>query len=235
MRKDINNIEIKEPPIEELKKKRSCLKRSCTTGCGCVIILVIIFLLLLKFVATPRPKELKNLPETFPQDVIVYDEENVEYITFASGKQKNRLLEVAAYIPKAVLMPIFINAESYAPQDVQDLLKSVDGESGWNKFTYLMKQPLTSPRDKFEMKWLELSAEPEFIKEFYETELYKKDFELDISTETENIKQITFSKETAQNIQVVLYINDNPNKKGTDVVILTITLSEKEQVINLKS
>ena len=71
MRKNIDNIEIKEPPIRELKKNRSCLKRSCTTGCLLLLILLIGFWVFVRFAATPRERELKDIPDIVPPDIPV--------------------------------------------------------------------------------------------------------------------------------------------------------------------
>lgn len=221
MRKNIDNIEIKEPPLEEFKKKRSCLKRSCSTGCGCLIIVIIIFILLLKFVAVPRPKELKALPENFPQIIPIYDIENVEYITFLSGKQRNRILELAGYIPKVVLVPIFIYAEDYAPTEIKQTLGELRDKSDWQKFTHLMGMPITDRKDTFEIEWIDLPADPEFIQEFYLSEFKKGSFEIDITTESKTLHQIIFSKNS---IEGVLYIKDDPAQKGTDITNLTISL-----------
>jgi hypothetical protein len=224
MRRDIDHIEIKEPPIQELKKQSSCLRKSCTTSCGCLIIFIILFLLLLKFVAVPRPKELKSLPESFPSVIPIYDEENIEYITFLSGEGRSRILEVAGYLPKLILVPIFIYIDDYAPSDIKVTLKEMAGESFGQKFIKLMQTPVTEQKDTFEIKWLDLTADSDYVEEYYQTELKKNNFKIQLTSESPDLKQLTFALEK---ISGVLFIKDDAQKSGTDLTILTINLSEK--------
>lgn len=222
MREEINNIEIKEPPIQKLNKERSCLKKSCTTGCGCIVLIVIISLLILKFIAVPRPKELKSIPSYFPEIIPLYDEQDIEKITYTSGKQKNKILELTAYLPKIILVPIYLSINEYLPPEIKSDLEDMKDKTGWEKFVYLMQRPITDKKDIIEIEWKKLSADPEFIYEYYQTELKKQKFDTDIISQTKSTKQMSFIK---YDIHGVLYINDDPDKKGTDLTILTISMS----------
>ncbi|MFA4831646.1 MAG: hypothetical protein WC862_04445 [Patescibacteria group bacterium] len=224
MRKDIDNVEIKEPPLEELKKKHSCFQRSCANGCGCVIILIVTFLIILKFAAAPRPKELKNVPEHFPQSIPIYDEDSIERITFLSGAKKSRAFEIAAYLPKIILIPIYLGMDDYAPEEIRATFQEINGEKGWKKFLRLLQEPITKQKDTIEIEWNNLSAEPSFVQKFYTTELGRGMFNLETTTETETTIQLIFDKD---GINGALYINDNKQKSGTDYAVLTINMPSK--------
>ncbi|MEK7084793.1 MAG: hypothetical protein AAB932_06165 [Patescibacteria group bacterium] len=98
--KPIEKIEIQDPPLEELKKKRSCLRRGCFTGCGCIVFLLIGIALLFKFVIIPRPVELASVPPSFPEAIPLYDRGNISRIEFLSGEKEQRLLQLAAFIAR---------------------------------------------------------------------------------------------------------------------------------------
>src|SRR3989339_124671 len=171
MRQEIDKIKIKEPPIEELSKQRSCLKSTCAGGCGCFTILFIISILLLKFAFGPSTKELKDLPESFTTKIHIYDASNVEKITQTSGKEKSKKIERAAYIPKLVLSPFIIYFDKdykYIPRENSEIeLNNIE------KFWSFMKKPLTTQKDVYKIEWLNLHAEQRFLIDYYETELKK--------------------------------------------------------------
>lgn len=220
MRRDIDNVEIKEPPLQEFKKKRSCLKRSCAGSCGCAVLAVIVLLILLKFVAVPRPKELSDVPPHFPPSVPVYDEEAIETITLVSGRQKNRALEIAAYVPKIVLVPLYLGFENYLPEETRSAFAKARDKHGWQKFISLLREPITDQRDTVTIEWENLSAEPSFVQEFYDTELKKSGFDVQISAITESTRQMIITKDS---ITGVLIVEDNANKSGTDTLTLTLS------------
>jgi hypothetical protein len=222
MRKEIDNIEIQEPPIQELKKNRSCLRQSCVTGCGCFTVGIVIFFIVLHFTAAPRPKELKNLPENFPITIPVYDQENVEKMTFTSGQEKNRNLEWLTYVPKAILIPIYLVTQDYLPEEFRSPNKVADQtESWWQTYWRLVKRPITKQKDTFEIEWRNLPADPQFVQDYYTTELKKNNYEVIVATENQTIRQLTFSQ---NDIEGVMYIKDDNKTTGTDQAILTVTV-----------
>jgi hypothetical protein len=176
MRQEIDKIKIKEPPIEELSKQRSCVKSTCATGCGCFTILFIISLVLLKFAFGPTSKQLKDLPEIFTSNIPIYDINNTETITHTSGKEKSKKIEKAAYIPKLVLSPFILYFDKdykYIPRENNQVeLNNLE------KFLSFMKKPLTDQRDIYKIEWLNLHAKQDFLIDYYETELKKKNFEM---------------------------------------------------------
>lgn len=224
MRQEIDKIEIKEPPIEELNKKRSCIKRTCVTGCGCFVVIFIISLLLLRFAIGPRTKEVRDLPLYFTQVVPIYDAENIERITHTSGKEKGQYAEIAAYVPKLVLSPLVIHFDTkyrYIPRTITDREMTK-----WEKFVSFMKEPITDDREVYKIEWIELSADKNFITEYYQKELTRSGFELGVESTTREITQFTFSNET-QHIDGAVYITDSTDTRLTDYISLTVTIPSK--------
>lgn len=215
MRRIIDNIQIKDPPIRELGKKKSCLKRSCSTGCGGIVIFVIVSLVILKLSATPRQKELKTLPAHFPNTVPVYDIGNSDRVALTYGKEKGRWLEMAAYAPKLIVAPIvvIINEKLFPTSTEND-------ENRFSRFTRLLKEPVTDHRDTIQVDWTELTAEPRFVYDYYKKELEKSGFSIKPSQNNDQVKQFSFQKDL---IEGAVFIEDNPENKGTDYVSLTVS------------
>ncbi|KKQ27318.1 MAG: hypothetical protein US42_C0011G0056 [Candidatus Magasanikbacteria bacterium GW2011_GWC2_37_14] len=222
MRRHRESIEIQEPPIKELGKKRSCLKSTCTTGCGCIVIFIIASLLLVKFIAAPRAKELKQIPANFPTGIPIYDKDNIDKITYLSGAQKNRGLEIAGYLPKFVLSPIMLLVEKKTLEPSQN----IQAEYDWKNINELIKKPIADHRSILQIEWSGLPAEPEFIKSFLIEEL-KKNYYYEITANSENIDQFIFNSPN-KNIEGSVYIQKNdPSKKGTDYMSLIVNYPEE--------
>lgn len=214
MRRNIDNIKIKDPPIQELGRKKSCLRRSCSVGCGGIVIFIIASLIILKMSATPRQKELKSLPSHFPTTVPVYDIGNSDRIALTYGKEKGRWLEIAAYAPKLVVAPIMVimNEKLFPASDA-------NGENRFSRFVRLLKEPVTDHRDTIQVEWSELAAEPRFVYNYYKNDLEKNGFTINPSQNNDRVKQFSFQKDQ---IEGALFIEDSPENKGTDYVSLTI-------------
>jgi len=212
MRKNIEDIEIKEPPIEELKKKSSCLKRSCTTGCGCIFIFIIGSLVLLKFASGPQSKELRTVPENFPKNIPVYDKDSVEKIRFTPGGENNKTKEIAAFFPKLILSPILMTFG----ENKMNLT--------WDNFLKFMQENKIDKRDTVEIDWKNLPAEPTFVEKYYLSELKKANYTITTSTENLGLLQFSFSKE---DVDGVFYAEDNAEIKGTDFLSLTVKLQKQ--------
>ncbi|MFH1947520.1 MAG: hypothetical protein ABIJ23_05200 [Candidatus Magasanikbacteria bacterium] len=223
MRRNIEQIEIKEPPIQELTKKRSCLKRTCFTGCGCIVIFLAASLFLLKFATGHKTKELKNLPDYFPSNIPVYDADNIQKITFTSGKERGRALEIAAFVPKLILSPIILNLNKKPdirnPEQKDSDLTIKTGNT-WQDFVSLMQEPVVDHRDSLQVEWVEMPAEPWFVQSYYETELKNTGYQTERNNKENNIiRELNFE---LNEIEGILYIEDDPTGDGTDYVSLII-------------
>ena len=228
MRKNIEQIEIKEPPIQEITKRKSCARRSCTTGFGCIFIFLVAALLLLKFAAGPNVKNLKEVPDNFPAEVPVYDKDNITKITFISGKDKNRVLELAAFIPKLILSPIILvldnNIETKREVDDKGNV-SIKKDADWKDWWRLIQEPVADDRDIVQIEWTGLSAEPRFIYKYYENELEKSDYEIQQLSYEDTKKEFNFQ---LGEIEGIIYIEDVIEENGTDFVSLTINIPRSE-------
>ncbi len=213
MRRNIEQIEIKEPPIQELGKKKSCLKRTCFTGCGCIVIFIVASILLLKFAAGPRTKKLNEIPNNFPESIPLYDSDNIQEIFFTSGKEKGRILEITAFVPKLMLSPIILGLDKKAETNIRKT-------SSWKNFVDIMKEPVVDHRDITVIDWTEMPAEPWFVQSYYETELKNSGYTTERDNEEDNtIRKLNFELDE---IEGILYIEDDPTQSGTDYVSLTI-------------
>ncbi len=222
MRVDIDKIEIKEPPIEELSKKRSCLFRFVTTGCGCFILAFLVSLVILRFSIGPQTKELRDIPSEFKNMVTIYDFDGVEKITYTPGKERGRLIEGAGYIPKLIIAPFIVILDKdykYIPLP-EDKQKNA---SFWDKFFAFMKEPITDHRDVYTFEWASLPAGEDFIEEYYRKGLEKLEFKISTETKDKTQSQFFFSKKTgAEHIEGTVRIIDENLEEGTDYVTLTV-------------
>ncbi len=221
MRRNTDNIEIQEPPIEEIKKKKSCLKRSCTSSMGCLFIFLLVFIFVVQFAVKPKVKNLKEVPNDFPIQIPVYDEDSIISISYVSGVQRGKTLELLGYIPKFILSPIVMALDLDIPGQ-----ENVVQKTTWQEFYALMKSPVTDHRDITTIEWQELQANPNFIADYYKTELKNKKFEISSERKTKNIRVFSFS---SQKISGSLYIQDNPEERGTDFATLTVYYPTKQK------
>lgn len=222
MRVDIDKIEIKEPPIEELSKKRSCLFRFITTGCGCFVLAFLVSLIILRFSIGPQSKELREIPPEFKNTVTIYDFDGVEKITYTPGKKRGRIIEGAGYIPKLIIAPFIIYFDKdykYIPLSENDRINV----GFWDKFFAFVKDPITDHRDVYLLEWQSLPAEEDFIEEYYRKGLEKLGFIINTETKDKTHSQFFFSKKEEE-IEGTVRITDEKLDTGTDYVSLTVII-----------
>jgi hypothetical protein len=214
----IENIEIIEPPIGELTKQRSSLKKTCLTGCGCVIFLIVGLLLALRFFVGSGPSTLKKLPDNFPTAIPVYEKDAIEKITFISGTYKNRSIEIAAFFPKVILSPMLLKLRP------ESSVSSSDGFIAANRnFWNLLTTPVGDARDTIQIEWTMVDAEPGFIISYYRKELSKENYT--ISEVQQSGNSLQFSFESGDGINGVLITETNlEDHPGTDYAALTVNI-----------
>ncbi len=216
MRRNIDNIEIKEPPLEELKKKSSCLKHSCLTGCGGIFFIILASLIILKFSDGSHSVELKSVPNNFPQTIPVYDKDNIDRIIFTPTNQASLPKKLAIFVPKFILSPGLLLWEKHSLNFKETLT--------WNNLREFIKEPPLELRDTVEIQWGDLSAEPRFIEKYYKNELTKNKYQIQMISDNENNYQFNFKND---NIEGVFYLTDNSAKNGTDFFSLTIKIPKE--------
>jgi hypothetical protein len=220
MRVDIDKIEIKEPPIEEMSKKRSCFFRFILMGCGCFMLAFLASLVILRFSIGPQSKELRDIPEEFKNMVTIYDFDGVEKITYTPGRERGRIIESAGYVPKLIIAPFII----YFDKEYRYIPISEESRATanfWDKFFAFVKEPITDHRDVYLLEWQSLSAEDDFIEEYYRKGFEKLGFTLHTETKDKTHSQFFFSKETEQ-VEGTIRIVDEKVDNGTDYVSLTV-------------
>ncbi len=217
MRRSVEDIEIKEPPIEDITKKHSCAKSSCTSSCGCLFLVLLGMLILIKFVANPSLKQIATIPDSVPKNILIYDKDNISSISFVSGQTQGRSIAIASHIPSVILSPIFSLLHIQLPPQNKINLSN-------KKLTNLnaIRQLLhnTNHPDIVNISWNNLDAEPDFIFAYYKTKLQKNGYKIIKSSDTINQKIFSFSG--PNHIDGQLLINDDWSIRGTDHMTLTL-------------
>lgn len=212
MRRNLDNIEIVEPPIEELTKKRSW-KGACFTSCALLLFLLIGAGVGIKFYVGPGPKTLRSVPANFPSDILVYDKNNIESITYISARYKERGLGIATILPKLVLAPVFYNSNSENGPSLKNIWSAVSTQSSDHK-------------DSVQIEWKNVDADPDFIISYYKKELRKKNFKVEVQSQGQNVQQFSFSREDGINGSVYASTNSD-QKSSTAHLILTVNIPLK--------
>jgi len=210
MRRNLDNIEIVEPPIGELTKKRS-IKGACLTSCAMILFFAIAAIIAIKIYVGSGPTLTKNIPANFPNEIPIYDNDNITNVTFVTAKYKQRGLGLATIIPKIVLSPV--------------LYKNEENKISLNGIWKTISAPEKTYRDSFEVEWRDVNAEPSFVIGYYKKELKKKKFNIEVESSGEKIQQFSFSREDGYEGSV--YAEVDPLKPRTTYIILTISLPQK--------
>ncbi|PSO45897.1 MAG: hypothetical protein BRC22_00380 [Parcubacteria group bacterium QH_9_35_7] len=221
MRREDNEVQVKDPAVKELENKRSCVKSGCSKGCLFVILLVVGVLAISKFVTSPQLKEVKNVPSYFPQGVPVYEKDSIKKIAVSDQNKNTLFAQLSDVIPKFFLVTYSLSSEKIDVEKYFKIEKKVQNKDTIDKFFYLMNKPAKKKERKVVIEWKNLSAEPDFIYDFYSTELSKNDFEVNTSVNKKTKKQIGFSRG-----QIVgsLFIKDDPEIPGTTSLSLDIVI-----------
>jgi hypothetical protein len=224
MRRRAQHIEIQEPPLREINKKRSCLRRSCTTGCGCIVLFVVFLVFVFRLVFVSAPKELKYIPEHFPKSIPVYDQDNVTNISFVSGKQKGRVIQTAAYIPRLLLSPFKVILDKDTGIDNKDAIAETG--IGLDDVVDFIENPEIDAKDIVQIDWEDLAAEPFFIIRYYETRLKNTGYTIKGLSRNEEVSKLRFAGKDGEG---ELFIKDDLTKPGTDFASLTVSIPSPEK------
>ncbi|HNU96341.1 MAG TPA: hypothetical protein PKH95_02945 [Candidatus Magasanikbacteria bacterium] len=187
-RKDlIKDVKIVEPPIHELHKGSSVLMRSCFLGCGFFFVLIIGLLIGLRFYIGSGLKTVTILPPNFPlEEIPLYNKDKIDKMTFITGESKSRRVELAAILPKIIMIP-FLLEENENTADTKEK----------NNFKNLFKtlaSPVTDKKDNFKIEWQNIDNSYVNFINTYQNELRKKNFIIDTTGEGSDYKKIDFSR-----------------------------------------
>lgn len=213
MPREMDDVQIQGPPIDEIQKRSSCLKRSCGTLLGMIIVLLVILSLLIHTIVRPRVKHLVTLPTDVPKEVPIYDQENLDAILYVDGTQRAQAVELLAFVPKAILSPLILAIEN------ADEAAGVETESLWESFIRILGTPVADHRNIVSVEWTELQASPSFIHSYYRTALTQLGY---AETDERGGERTRFEK-AEKGITVVIETDDNGNAQdGTEYAILKI-------------
>ncbi len=217
MQQKIEEVEIQGPPIDEIQKRSSCLKQGCISGLLFILGTLIFIIFLIQLFVKPNTKQLDDLPRSFPTIVELYDEDNLDSITYTPGDERAEAVELLAFVPKAVLSPLIMALEN------ADIAAGADTENLWESFIRILGTPVADHRNLITIEWSELQANERFIQSFYQTTLEDKGF---IKTTVAHPHQSRFVH--TNGLTVILQLNDDGNtKNGTDYAILKVYYPRK--------
>ena len=188
-RKDlIKDVEIVEPPIHELNKKSSGLKRSCFVGCSFILLFFIGLLIGLKFYVGSGPKTVTVVPINFPlEDIPIYNKDKITDMTFISGEYKSRRVELAAIFPKIVLLPFLFGADG-------EELKTSDKKMDVKNLFQTIASPVTDKKDNLKIEWSEVDNNFNTFINYYRRDLERRNFVIDSYAEGTDYRKINFSR-----------------------------------------
>ena len=225
MHKTNQSINIQAPPVQELHKQRSCLKRSCTSGCGCIVFFFITVLVLLNILSGSGSHEVTEIPEETPIDLTIYEAEAINKIEISDHSPRGTIADITAYIPKVFLTSLYITLGDNAPESIRQYYDQANNteKTGLSRFFHLLAQPIRRQYTQIEFTWDHLNAEPKFIQEFYTTTLSQSSYDMSLSEQTTATKRhLLFEKEGT--IGTITIRDNTPEKKGTDTVIMTLSI-----------
>jgi hypothetical protein len=214
MGKDLlDAVEIVEPPIGELTKQRSSFKRTCLTGCGCIVFLIGAVVIGVKIFIGSGPSTIKFLPANFPDSIPLYEKDSIEQMTFISGKYKDRSMEIAALFPKVILSPILLTLHR------GEITTSTPNDNFWK----ILTTPVGDTRDTIQIEWRNMDAEPSYVLSYYRKELSKRGYTFSDEIGGGNVYSLNFAREddVAGSLYATGLVEDHP---GTDYASLTVNI-----------
>lgn len=229
MRDDlIKDVKIIEPPIQELSKRKFGFVMACLSGCGCLLLVTVGAIIGLKIYIGQGPQKLKTLPENLPKEIFIYDQYNIEKITFISGKYKSRSLGVAALFPKIILSPLLISLMDGSIGGVNgDDSSTSSKKAGAYSFWRLITAPVTDNRDSIQIEWRDIQVEPNYMLRVYKNKLQEKQFKIDSESEGKNFQQFTFTRDDG--IDGTVYAQHPENGKKIDYAFLLVNVPNNLQ------
>lgn len=188
----IKDVEIVEPPIQELTKKNRWVGKACMSGCGCLFLFIAAMIIGVRLFVGPGPKVVKTLPANFPKEIPVYDEYNIDRVTYTSGHYKARAMEIAAFFPKIILSPIFINTAETNPQTppAPTSQRVNIGRELWR----IVTKPVGDNRDTVQIEWRHVPSDMKSLILYYQNKLDDAGFTVDTEDRGDNYQQFTFSR-----------------------------------------
>lgn len=217
----LDTVKIVEPPLGELTKKRPSFKKTCFTGCGCLLLLLAGAVAAFRIAVGAGPTTLSAVPKNFPATIPVYDKDAVLRITFISGRYKNRSMEIAAFFPKVILSSLLLTIQH--DEQPKTPAGSADAVSLTRRLWSILASPVGDARDTVRIEWKNMDAEPNFVSSYYKKELLKKGYAIDEEKENKGTYTFSFSQGTTSG--ALLAQGEEEKRPGTDYAVLTVNFS----------
>ena len=215
----IKDVEIVEPPIQELAKKNRWMGKACLSNCGCLLLSVAFIIIGARLFVGQGPKTIKALPSDFPKAVPVYNEYNIEKITYTSGRYKARAMEIAAFFPKIILSPIFINTAKTDRQTSDQLGQRENmGRELWRVLT----KPVGDDRDTVQIEWRRVPSDIKSLILYYQNKLTEAGFTIDEKNKGNDYEQFSFSRNDGISGAVSARKNSTDQEKIIDYGFLIV-------------
>lgn len=180
-----DDIEIVDPPLQELSKKPSFFKSGCLGGCGCLAILIVSAVVGWRLLLGSSPTSSTIIPKNFPSSIPLYDPDAIEHVTIIPGKYKGRREAFATTLPKIVMGP-FTSKNSSSTSELFNSL--------WQKLT----SPSTT-LDEITVEWPSPTINSAFMSHYYKKELQQNGYEISDEISAQGIEQFSFvNKEGTQ-------------------------------------
>lgn len=212
----IKDVKIVEPPIHELNKKSSGLKRSCFVGCGFIFLFIIGLLIGLKFYLGSGPSTVTVVPLNFPlEDVPIYNKDKITDMTFISGEYKSRRVELAAIFPKVFLLPFLSDT---ANEEIK-----IEEKSNYKSLFQTIAMPITDKKDNFKIEWADVDNNFNTFINYYQKDLERHDFIINAFTESNKYKKIDFSRPDGYN-GTIYAENTGEQKNKTTYAFLMLNM-----------
>lgn len=218
----VDTVEIQEPPIESINKKHSCVRRSCVTGCGCLLFLVLGAAALVIWSSKPNIETYQRPPEIIPADLPLYDSDNINTIVYTAGRKPQPLLDGAVIGAKIIMSPALYAWQKFAPESLLPAerrnpdIADVPWQDAFYDIITSRPAPIT---DQVVIEWQGLPATVSFITDYYTKELKKKRFTITESVGNDTNRTILFSRYP---VQGRIEITNNADTPGTDAVRMTL-------------
>ena len=221
----LKDVEIVEPPIQEFKKRGHWFATACLSGSGCVLLFIASIIIGVKIYIGAGPKTVKNLPTNFPKEIPIYDEYNIDKITYIPGRYKSRSTELAAFFPKLVLSPMISrtqNASSTADEN----------EGAAKTIVRMILKPVGDSRDMIQIEWRDVKSDINTMIGYYKRNLPAANFSIDSETQGDNYRQMTFRRE--DNLSGTIYAEYSNNKtKAVTYAFIIVNLPYPAEVATL--
>lgn len=220
----INDIEIIEPPMQELKKRGAWLPTACFGGCGFITIFILIIIIGIKLFIGHGPKKITELPKNFPQNIPIYDEYNIDKITYISGQYKSRSIRIATAFPQLILSPLT------SSKNLDTVDKPTKKLSIVKKVLNFINTPSGDSRDTIQIEWYDIPSESDIMIHYYKTKL--KDIGMIIENEEKNNNFTQFTFNNKENLSGTIRTEYTKNKTNIDYAFIIINLPHQNNKIS---